>query len=123
MLQKIKDLMRIQEEIDKISKKIDEQSSKVDSFSKEMAELKRQLEESNKSQKEFLGELKNNLGIIKESKESLQKEVYDFKLLKTHVQNKLMDKFNEELEKELKACKENLKADIKSYSEVKKDVE
>jgi chromosome segregation ATPase len=119
MLQKIKDLMQIKELIDEINKKVDSHSNDVNSLKQELTSLTDQLTEIKGSQSEFLTNFKNNLDIIKESKESLQKEVYDFKLLKAQTQKNILEKFEEELSKELKLNSEKLKNDMNEYNQLK----
>ena len=102
MFQKIKDLMQIKELIDEINKKVESHSNDVNSLKSELTNLTKELSEIRGHQKEFLTNFKDNLDIIHESKESLKKEVYDFRLLKAQTQKNILEKFEEELSKELK---------------------
>ena len=93
MLQKIKDLMQTKELIDEINKKVGEHSASVDSLKEELIALNKSLIEVKGNQADFLTNFKDNLNIIDESKESLKKEVYDFRLLKAQMQKGIMEKF------------------------------
>ncbi len=119
MLQKIKDLMQIKELIDGINKTVESHSNDVNSLKHELSELNKQLNEIKGSQTEFLTNFKDNLGIINESKESLRKEVYDFRLLKAQTQKNILEKFEEELSNELKLYSERLKNDLSEYNKLK----
>jgi len=66
-----------------------------------------------------LTNFKDNLNIISESKESLKKEVYDFRLLKAQTQKNILEKFEQELSKELKVYSEKLKNDLTEYNKLK----
>lgn len=119
MFQKIKDLMQIKELIDEINKRVESHSGDVNSLKQELSTLNRELSEIKGHQKEFLTNFKDNLNIISESKESLKKEIYDFKLLKSQTQKNIMEKFEEELRKELNIYSDKLKTDLSEYSKLK----
>ena len=120
MIQKIKDLMKIKELIDEINGKVNSHSETVGSLKNEIVELKTQLGEIKDYQKEFLANFKENVDLIKRVREDFEKEMYRFKGLKEKTQKNIMDKFEEELQKELKLQMESLKKDYGDYEEVKK---
>jgi len=122
MIQKIKDLMQVKELIDDINKKVEIHTTSVDSLKKELAELGSGLKEVKGSQTEFLTNFKENLDVINDSKESLRKEVYDFKLLRAQMQKSILEKFEEELGNELKVNSEKLKNDINEYNKLKEQM-
>jgi predicted nucleic acid-binding Zn-ribbon protein len=119
MIQKIKDLMQTKELIDEINKKVSDHSDGVNSLQKELAELNTQLAGIKGSQTEFLTNFKDNLDVITDSKESLKKELYDFRLLKSQLQKTIMDKFERELDDELKVYSDKIKNDINEYNQLK----
>jgi len=119
MLQKIKDLMQIKELIDETNKKVESHSNDVNSLKEQLTVLNSELGEIKGHQKEFLTNFKDNLNIIGESKESLKKEVYDFKLLKAQTQKNILEKFEQELSSELKVNSEKLKNDLNEYNKLK----
>ncbi|MBW2989303.1 hypothetical protein KY358_03215 [Candidatus Woesearchaeota archaeon] len=119
MIQKIRGLMQVKEAIDETNRKIGEHSCSVSSLKEDILGLTGELNEIKASQREFLAGFRENIGIIHESKESLKKEVYDFRLLKAQLQKSILEKFEEELSKELKANSETLKADISEYNHLK----
>ena len=80
------------------------------------------MKELNSSQKDFLKNFKDNLTIIKNLRGDFGKEIYDFKLLKAQLQRKILEKFEEELQKDLEVNRENLKKDVEDYNELRKKV-
>ena len=74
------------------------------------------------NQKEFLTNFKDDLGIIKELRKDFEEEMYRFKGLKDNIQKKIMEEFEEELQKELKLQMENLKKDATDYKELKEKI-
>ena len=120
MIQKIKDLMNVKELIDEVNNKVNSHSETVGSLNNEIAELKAHLSEIKSNQKEFVTNFKENVDVIKRVREDFEKEMYRFKGLKEKTQKSIMDKFEEELQKELKLQMESLKKDYGSYEEVKK---
>lgn len=122
MLQKIKDLMQIKELIDDINKKVENHSIQVNSLKQELNILNKELNEIKGNQTEFLTNFKDNLNIINESKENLKKEVYDFRLLKAQTQKNILEKFEEELSKELNVYSEKLKTDLNEYNKLKEQM-
>lgn len=119
MFQKIKDLMQIKELIDEINKKVQDDSAEVNSLKQELSTLNKQLSEIKENQTEFLANFRDNLQIINESKENLRKEIYDFRLLKAQMQKSILEKFEEELSKELRLYSEKLKIDLNEYNKLK----
>src|SRR3989344_6204195 len=99
MIQKIKDLMKIKEEIDLINGNVKENSRTIHDLKEELETLRKELSETNSIQKEFLKNFKENLFVIKNLREDFGKELYEFKLLKGQLQRKILDKFEEELQK------------------------
>src|SRR3989338_7306915 len=122
MLQKIKDLMKTKEEIDSINKNVEENSRIVSDLKLELEALRKELSENKKLQDEFLKNFRENLTVIKNLKEDFGKELVEFKLLKGHLQRKLLEKFEEELQKDLEINREALKKDVEDYNELRKRV-
>jgi len=123
MLQKIKDLMRVKEEIDLIKSSVGENNKLTSELKTELESLKKELIENKKLQGEFLKNFKENLTIIKTLREDFGKELVEFKLLKGQLQRKILDKFEEELQKDLQINREALKKDAEDYNEVRKKVQ
>src|SRR3989338_7963242 len=122
MLQKIKGLMRAKEEIDAISRNIAENSRIANELKDELSSLKKELSETKKTQDEFLKSFKENLFVIKNLREDFGKELYEFKLLKGQLQKKILEKFEEELQKDLEINRESLKKDTNEYNELRSKV-
>jgi len=122
MLQKIKELMHIKEEIATINTSIGENSKTISELKAELESLRNELKDSSSIQKEFLKNFKENVQIIKNLREDFGKELVEFKLLKGQLQRKILDKFEEELQKDLEVNREALKKDAEDYNEVRKRV-
>ena len=86
------------------------------------SELKKELNDTNINQQEFLKNFKENLNVIKNLREDFGKELVEFKLLKGQLQRKILDKFEEELQKDLEVNREALKKDTQDYNELRKKV-
>ena len=122
MLQKIKELMNVKDGIDAISKNIENNNRTVSELKDELSSLKKELQENKKLQDEFLKNFKENIAIIKNLREDFGKELVEFKLLKGQLQRKILDKFEEELQKDLEVNRESLKKDTEDYNELRKKV-
>ena len=126
MLQKIKGLMRIKEEIDKINEKLSSTTESTTNLKNDINTLKDQLNNHivkiNEKNSEFFRNFDENINIIKNARDSFQKELFEFKLLKSQTQKKILEKFEEELQKELQIKLENLNKDAQEYNELKKQI-
>lgn len=120
MLQKIKGLMNVKEDIDAINRNIEENSKIISELKAELEALRNGLAETKKTQDEFLKNFRENLTIIKNLREDFGKELVEFKLLKGQLQRKILDKFEEELQKDLEVNRESLKKDADDYNELRK---
>ncbi|MDA1197161.1 MAG: hypothetical protein O2779_04310 [Nanoarchaeota archaeon] len=118
MIARIKGLMQIKDDLDVLRKSVIDQEASVTSLSDGVLALGRQLAEVREQQNEFLVTLKADMGVISESKEDFKKEVYDFKLLKSQLQTKIMKKFEEELDKELQLQMDKVKHDAETYNKM-----
>jgi len=122
MLQKIKDLMKTKEEIDLINENIKENSKIVSDLKIQLESLKAELTDIKTNQHEFLKNFKENLFVIKNLRDDFGKEIYEFRLLKGQMQRKILEKFEEELQKDLEINRESLRKDADNYSELRKKV-
>lgn len=120
MLQRIKDLMKTKEEIDNINKKLEENIKVISDLRLDLDVLKKELGEVNINQKEFLKSFKETFFIVKNIREDLGKEIYEFKLLKAQMQRKILEKFEEELRKDLDINRAALMKDADDYNELKR---
>ena len=123
MIQKIKGLMRIKEEIDKINDKLNNTTEIVDNLKNEVTTLKEQINNQisniNKNS-ELLKNFDENINLMNNIKDNFEKELFDFKLLKSQTQRKILEKFEEELQKELQLRLGSLNKDAEEYNELKK---
>ena len=120
MIQQIRDLMKIKEEIDTTNKNISENSKIVSDLKNELESLKKEFAEAKLLQQEFLKSFRDNISAIESMRKDLGSEIFEFKLLKSQMQRKILEKFEEELHKNLESNKETLKKDIDDYNELRK---
>ena len=118
--------MQIKEEIDKINEKLSSTTESTTNLKNDINALKEQLNSHvikiNEKSNEFFKNFDENINIIKNARDSFQKELFDFKLLKSQMQRKILEKFEEELQKELQVKLENLNKDAGEYNELKKQI-
>ncbi|MBU0614471.1 MAG: hypothetical protein KJ601_00080 [Nanoarchaeota archaeon] len=119
MIQKIKDLIAVKEHIDQITTQVKEHSSSVEDLNKKVVAMHATIEEIRSNNQQYIKDFKENLASMSESKEELKKEVYDFKLLKTQMQKKLLEKFETELGNHLCLSSEKLQNDLNEYNKLK----
>ena len=118
--------MQIKEEIDKINEKLGSTTESTTNLKNDINTLKDQLNNHivkiNEKNSEFFRNFEENINIIKNARDSFQKELFEFKLLKSQTQKKILEKFEEELQKELQIKLENLNKDAQEYNELKKQI-
>ena len=115
MIQKIKSLFEIEEKISEINSKINDSSAKIDELSNNFDNFKNKFSEVKNAQDELLKNLKDNIDIIKSLRGDFEKELYEFNLIKSQMQKKILDKFEQELQKDLEMSREALKKDVADY--------
>ncbi|HLC62306.1 MAG TPA: hypothetical protein VJI52_04795 [Candidatus Nanoarchaeia archaeon] len=119
MIQKFRDLMKTKEDLDLINKNVEENNRIISDLKAELTSLKNEVSETKSIQQDFLGTFKDNLTVIKNLREDFGKELYEFKLLKGQLQKKILDKFEEELQKDLEVNRESLRNDANEYNELR----
>lgn len=120
MIQKIKELMNVKGDLDLINRNISENNNVISQLKNELEILRKDLAESKKMQDDFLKNFRENLSVIRNLREDFGKELVEFKLLKAQLQRKILDKFEEELQKDLEVNREALRKDAEDYSELRK---
>lgn len=119
MIQKFRDLMKTKEDLEIINKNVEENNRIISELKNELTDLKKELTEIKNSQKDFLKTFKEDLAVIHNLREDFGKELYEFKLLKSQLQRKILEKFEEELQKDLEVNRESLKKDTNEYNELR----
>jgi chromosome segregation ATPase len=122
MIKKIKNLMAINEQIEVVNNTVKEHSKSVEQLKETVSALQTSMHEMKSNNEEFAKLFSQNLNIINTSKEELKKEIYDFKLLKTQMQKKLLEKFETELGNHLCINSEKLQNDLNEYNQLKDKV-
>ncbi|MFC1800591.1 hypothetical protein ACFLYT_00900 [Nanoarchaeota archaeon] len=126
MIKKIKDLMQIRELIDEIKSsvsgqtaQISELKSSVVALSSELNVVKSNFSEFNQKHSEFFNTVSGVTSKITESKDDLIREINDFRLKKTQMQQKMMDSSGSELKQSL----ERVKTDVARYNDLKREID
>ena len=122
MIQKIKDLMKVKDDIDVINTNIEENNRLISELKGQLEVLREDFKQTKSMQNEFLKNFKDNLDVIKNLREDFGKEVFEFKMLKGQLQKKILEKFEEELQKDLNINRDSLKKDVEDYNELRKNV-
>ena len=126
MIQKIKDLMSINEQIDVIRNNINYTTNSVNDLKAEIEALKEQISnnanEINSKNNEFFRNFNENVESMKAVRHDFEKELFQFKLLKAQLQKKIIEKFEEELGNELKIQTGKLNADAEAYNGLKENI-
>lgn len=126
MIQKIKELMAIKEQIDVIKNNLNYTTNSMNDLKNEIGTLKQQINENineiNNKNNEFFKNFNENANVIKELRHDFEKELFDFKLLRSQLQKRIIEKFEEEVDKELKIQIDTLKNDSETYNELKEKI-
>jgi len=126
MIQKIKELLSIGEEVEQIKNNLKYAASSLEGLKSEVNSLKQQISSSiddvSAKNSEFFKSFDENLSLMKDIRQRFEEELYQFKLMKGQLQKKVMEKFEEELGKELKLQTESLKNDSQAYNELKENM-
>ncbi len=122
MLTKIKELMNVKDNLDEINRSAQDSNKAISELKADLESLKKELEELKTNQKEFLKNFREDLAVIHNLRADFGKELYEFKLLKGQLQRKILDKFEEELQKDLEVNREALKKDVSDYNELRKKI-
>ncbi|MDO8640528.1 MAG: hypothetical protein Q7R33_03205, partial [Nitrosarchaeum sp.] len=102
MLDKIKSVIQIKEELDSINKKVDAQTSSLQSMEERSLQIHKLLEQFKTQQESIVSEQKRIIHDFQKDKlslseqvEELKKEIFNFKALKGNIQNDIIKKFEE----------------------------
>ena len=122
MIQKIKSLFEIEEKISEINNKINDSNAKINELGNNFADFKNKFSEVKNAQDELLKNLKDNIDTIKSLRGDFEKELYEFNLIKSQMQKKILDKFEQELQKDLEVNREALKKDVEDYDALRRNM-
>jgi chromosome segregation ATPase len=129
MISKVKDLMAVGEKLDSVSKKVsavkkevDSQSEDLAGFSKEVSSLKVEMAKFNTDASKFCTNVGSQAELLMKARADLEKEVYDFKLIKADIKSKLVSELAEDFRHQLKKEAEKLDTDVKHFNELKDEL-
>src|SRR3989344_2218546 len=122
MINKIKQLMKTDEIIDSINAKIDSTNKSIESLNARVEESLKEIISLKSEQDELLKALKSNSNETSGIMEALKAEIFEFKLLKSQLQRKLLEKFEEGLKKEMSSGIDIMRRDAEEYNEARKNL-
>lgn len=118
--------MAMNEQVDVIKNNLNYATTSIAELKNEIETLKQHLDQNvsniNDKNTEFFKNFDENVNVIKQLRHDFEKELFDFKLLRSQMQKKIIEKFEEELDKELKIQIEKLRNDADSYNELKNNI-
>lgn len=130
MIDKIKSLMQTDEVVGEVNTKIEELANKIDNLNKtiidttsEIADVKNDLKQLKQEHTQLFKDAQVSVQNAHEMLTVFQKEVYDFKLLKSQMQENIIKKFEEEMRDHLKLNTEKLNEDLAQYLDVRKNTD
>ncbi len=119
--------MAVKEQIDMLKNNMNYATSSMGELKNDITSLKQHISDNingiNDKNNEFFKNFDENINSIKNIKSDFEKELFDFKLLKGQMQKKIIEKFEEEMSKELKIQMDKLKDDSEKYNELKEKVD
>ena len=114
--------MAVKEQLDRITESMNEQSKSFISLNEDVRKLSAEMNNVKTDvaqiQKDFLGDFSKNLAVTKELVDEFSKELNNFKVERSQLTKKLMEKGNDELNEHF----DKLKTDIGTYNELKGNV-
>ena len=130
MLQKFKDFIEVSNNLEKVDNKLNALHEEAKFLSRNIEDIKNSLEElqdvvnqTTKTQTKLLKKFNEDIEAIGTIRNSFKEEMFNFKLFKNQLQKELMEKFAEELEKEMEQRKEEIRIDTSKYAVVKEGIE
>ncbi len=115
MINSIKDLLKINEEIKKISGMLEDNSSEMGKFSKEISNLRQEIDSLRSSQSHLAEKIKTDINLFQEYREELKKEINDFKIVKSRMENRLVEKFEEDIRAEIIPRFERMELHVRNF--------
>ena len=123
MLDKIKEVIGVADKIKEVSTAVEVHNQKVQQLQEQLNKLQEIIASMSSAQSKALNEVQHVLDQTRQSMESvgdvkkkLEDEVYQFRMLKGQLQNKLIDKFDQELSSELKRNTEEIGIHANNFS-------
>jgi DNA repair exonuclease SbcCD ATPase subunit len=129
MLQKIKNVLEIHNELDKLKKSWHEHTQQATTLTKQLQDVQQGLhniqashEEITKAQLEILHQFTTNLTALDTIQDKFRQELDNFSIFKKDMQRQILQKFEQELSNELIKQSQELQLQGKEYVQVKQDI-
>ena len=129
MLDRIKGIVNSKDSIDEINVKLGQQQQLIEEMSDEQTTLKKdfsdiqqELRNITTMQQGIVKQLYENLTLLDETRFTLEKEVDDFKIVKSKLQKTVLEQLSQEFRKELQQEIDRLRTDVDSFNHLKHEV-
>jgi len=122
MIQKIRDLVRVQEELGNLQKQFDQHTVIASQLNDHISSLKTEIEGLKKTQTVLVQSLSDDSSSVSTAREELQKEIADFKILKSRVEKKLVQLFEEEVKGEIQSRFNEMSRQLSKFDELGRQV-
>tara|TARA_B100000315_G_C14568303_1_gene584115 strand:+ start:1933 stop:2499 length:567 start_codon:yes stop_codon:yes gene_type:complete len=117
---------KVMDEMANITSKVIDINNDIRRVSVEVTKLQSQInlsKELKENQSQFLTEFKENAESIGTLKAEFEKELYNFKLMSSNVEKKLLEKFDEAIKNEIHEYFAKLRTDIQSFGDLKEKID
>jgi archaellum component FlaC len=129
MISKVKDLMAISEKLEGISEQVgsvkcdvDGHSEGIARFMEEISALRSEVKDINKAQSRFCSSVESQISSLTAARQDLEKEVYDFKLIKADIKSRLVAELADDFREQMKKETAKLDVDVKRFNELKDEL-
>ena len=129
MLQRIRGVLDIRQEIDKLKQSWEEHTQQTVEFKKNLAAVEQKIEEMTSSQEEIataqlelLDQFRKNLGAMDQVRDKFRQQLDNFSVMKKDLQQEVHRKFEQELTAELVKHSEELQVQGDEYGRIKDDI-
>jgi predicted nucleic acid-binding Zn-ribbon protein len=129
MISRIKGILAVDDNIEKVSNKIESLDTALSASMTDLASLRQELASSNvslselkKSSKGIFGKIDDELSVMRGSNDSLKKELYEFRLFRSELSEKLIPELTAHLKAEINPELIRLKSDVESFNKLKSEL-
>lgn len=129
MISKVKDMMAVSERLDGVSARvksldadISAHSEGIAAFRKEVGVLRSELKETAEGISGFCSAMLSELDGLRQLREDLKKELFDFKMIKSDIRSNLVSGLTEDFRSQLREETRKLDTDVKAFNSLKDEL-
>jgi len=119
MINRIRELMQLKEAVDALTKQSKELEEANNKSCAAFEEVKEQLSELKTHNSKLLAQAKSDVDEMKSLRQSLQQELYDFRLFKKELKKDMLGK----AEKEFSEAKDLMEGEVSAFNEAKRKID